>query len=264
MQRPKICAACGTQYPVNDAPEVCTICADDRQAVPPVEGQTWITRETLLREHSIQIRKLQSQVYELKIVPKFAIGQRALLILSEQGNILWDCFPLLDESTIEFIKSKGGLAAIAFSHPHYYSNMNEWAEAFDCPVYIHQKDEGWIMDKGSHVELWTGREKTLWDSMRLINIGGHFPGSSILHVPVLSAKGTVFCGDTLFIAPSMEHISLIYSAPNRIPLPRREVKRIKNRFEDIDFDTLYGFWSYQNLSTDVKEILEKSFEKYLR
>src|SRR5699024_8297664 len=124
-------------------------------------------------------------------------GQRALFILSNEGNILWDCFPLLTEGTVEFIKSKGGLDAIAFSHPHYYSNMNHWAETFNCPIYIHHKDEEWIMNKGSHVSLWEGYEKPLWDDMRLINIGGHFPGSSILRAPSLSEKGTIFYGDTL-------------------------------------------------------------------
>ena len=43
---------------------------------------------------------------------------------------MWDCIPQLDELTVQFIKSKGGLKGIAFSHPHYYSNMNEWAEAW--------------------------------------------------------------------------------------------------------------------------------------
>ena len=32
--------------------------------------------------------------------------------------------PLSDEPAIEFIKSKGGLKAIAFSHPHFYSDEN--------------------------------------------------------------------------------------------------------------------------------------------
>ncbi|MBA3647420.1 MAG: hypothetical protein H0W62_02540 [Chitinophagales bacterium] len=93
---------------------------------------------------------------------------------------------LLDEPARDFIKSKGGLKAIAISHPHYYSNMNDWAEMFDCPIYIHRSDEQWIMDKGSHISLWDGNEKSLWDEIRIINIGGHFPGSCIFQVPFLS------------------------------------------------------------------------------
>ena len=66
--------------------------------------------------------------------------------------------------------------------------MNDWAEVFDCPIHIHQSDEEWIVDQGKHVSLWDGSEQPLWDGMRIINIGGHFPGSSILHVPSLSQE----------------------------------------------------------------------------
>ena len=75
-------------------------------------------------------------LYELKMLPDFAIGQRCFLVMSPAGNILWDCIPLLNEAVITFIRSKGGLKAIAFSHPHYYSTMIDWAAAFNpCCCY---------------------------------------------------------------------------------------------------------------------------------
>jgi glyoxylase-like metal-dependent hydrolase (beta-lactamase superfamily II) len=262
MEPGKICNTCGTHYPSRIAVSICPICDDDRQYIPD-GGQTWTTHDQLLRTSSVRIMKINDKVYELEIKPVFAIGQRTFLILSDQGNILWDCIPLLNEAVIAFIKSKGGLKAIAFSHPHYYSNMNDWAEIFNCAIYIHQSDEQWIFDKGKHVTLWNGSEKSLWDGIRIINIGGHFPGSSVLHVPFLSRHGSVFCGDTLAIAPSKKHIAVMYSYPNRIPLPIQEVARIKKRFESITFDTLYGFYSDQNLSENVKEILKASMERYL-
>lgn len=259
----KICATCGTQYPPSNSREECPICNDDRQYIPE-GGQSWTTHEKLLSTSSVRIVKLIDNVYELEIKPTFAIGQRAFFIVSKQGNILWDCIPLLNEPTIEFIKSHGGLNAIAFSHPHYYSNMNYWAEIFDCPIYIHKKDEQFIMNRGSRVALWEGNEKAMWDGIRLINIGGHFPGSSILHVPFLSKDGSVFCGDTLAISPSKKHFAVMYSYPNRIPLPKNEIERIKKRLEEIPFDALYGFWSGQNVSQNVREILKRSMEVYLQ
>ena len=74
---------------------------------------------------------------------------------------------MLDELTLEFIKSKGGLKAIGFSHPHYYGNMNDWADAFKCPVYIHENDAIHIMVKGNHIKLWEGDELQLWDGMKI-------------------------------------------------------------------------------------------------
>lgn len=263
MNQQKICTACGTQYPpVNIAPELCTICMDDRQYIPE-KGQTWTTLDELAGSYSIIIKKLKDSLFELKMAPSFAIGQRAFLVVTPGGNILWDCISLLNEPTVEFIKSKGGLKAIAFSHPHYYTTMNEWAGVFDCPVYIHQKDEQWIMNKGSHISLWTGIEKGLWDGIRVINIGGHFPGSSILHVPFLSPGATVLCGDTFYISPSKKHMAVMYSYPNRIPLPLQEVQRIKNQMLQLPFDSMHGFYEFQDIYLNAKEILEISLGKYV-
>lgn len=261
MHVAKICTACGTHYPAGHTPALCPICADDRQYIPE-SGQRWTTHEELLQHHSVRIIPLTEKVYELTLVPGFAIGQRALLILSDEGNILWDCIPLLNEPTRAFIQSKGGLKAIAFSHPHYYSNMNDWAAAFDCPVYIHRDDASWIVVKDQRIHLWEGNERTLWKGMQLYHIGGHFPGSSLLHVPFLSKEGAIFCGDTLVLSPSGKHLSVMYSYPNRIPLPLAEMRRIRERLEGIAFDTYYGFYPFQNVTENVKGLLAESMNRY--
>jgi glyoxylase-like metal-dependent hydrolase (beta-lactamase superfamily II) len=257
-----ICCTCGTAYRLESVPEICSTCLDERQWVPQ-DGQAWTKPAELHKKHSVKINRIKDRLYELEINPMFAIGQRALLVLSDQGNILWDCIPMLDEMTIEFIKAKGGLKAIAFSHPHFYSNMNDWAEVFDCPIYIHKKDEPHIVAKGSHLHLWTGDEMLLWEGVRILNIGGHFEGSSILHVPFLSDEGSIICGDTLFLSPSKKHFSAVYSSPNRIPLPLAEMKRIKNRLDQIPFDTFYGYIKTQNLENEVKRILKESMARYV-
>ena len=169
---------------------------------------------------------------------------------------------MLDEPTIAFIKSKGGLKAIGFSHPHYYSNMNDWGAVFDCPVYIHENDTAHIMVKGNSIRLWCGNELALWNGMKIMLIGGHFAGSSILHVPFLSKEGAIICGDTLFLSPSKKHFSVFWSSPNRMPLSLTETKRIKQRLEAIPFDAFYGYQNIQNLEVDVKEIFEQSMQRY--
>jgi hypothetical protein len=62
--------------------------------------------------------------------PKFAIGQRALLLCTPEGNILWDCISLIDDATITLINGLGGLHAIAISHPHFYTTLVDWSHAF--------------------------------------------------------------------------------------------------------------------------------------
>src|SRR5580765_7551128 len=102
MEGSIICSTCGTAYPALSAPPTCIICLDERQWVPE-EGQLWTKTGELHRKHSIKLNRLQERLYELEINPTFAIGQRALFVLSGSGNVLWDCIPMLDELTTEFI-----------------------------------------------------------------------------------------------------------------------------------------------------------------
>ena len=258
----KVCFTCGTLYPPHYISNECIICNEERQYVPET-GQKWITQDNLLASYKNSIKRINDRLFQIEIEPRFAIGQRAFLVLSENGNILWDCIPLLDNKTIDFINSKGGLKAIAFSHPHYYSNMHDWAKTFDCPVYIHQSDEQHIVYKSTNIRLWEGEEMPLWDDLKLVNIGGHFEGSSVLMVSGLTEKGVMLCGDTMYQSPSKKHFAIMYSYPNRMPLPISEIKRIKDRLLKLDFDTVYGFYGYQNLEGSAKEVLENSFNRYL-
>lgn len=259
----KLCCTCGTSYPEDYHSNDCLICNEERQYVPE-EGQVWTTQGALSSTHKNKITKINDRLFEIVVEPKFAIGQRAFLVLSESGNVLWDCVPLLDEEITRFISSKGGLNAIAFSHPHYYSNMNDWAKAFDCPIYIHEADRRYIVDKSEQIKLWEGEEIPLWDDLKLVNIGGHFEGSSVLLISELSKNGTILTGDTIYLSPSKKHFAIMYSYPNRMPLPVSEIKRIKQRFDTLDFDSVYGFYSYQNLIGTAKELLEASIKRYLR
>lgn len=263
MNKEMICVGCGTQFRCcNSLPEFCPICSDDRQYVP--SGiQRWTTHEELANNHRNLIREIDAGLFELTLKPQFAIGQRALLVVAPGGNILWDCIPLLDKLTIEFIRSKGGIRSIAVSHPHFYSNMDEWAEVFGCRIHIHESDKEWVTSESDNISFWNGREMGLWNGMRIINVGGHFPGSSILHVPFLSTKGVVLCGDTFVVSPSKRHIAAMYSYPNKIPLPLSEVTRIRGQMQSLEFDTIHAWIDNQSIIGNAKLILEKSLAKYV-
>ncbi len=43
------------------------------------------------------------------------------------------------------VSALGGLKAIAISHPHYYSCMQDWAAEFKAPIYLHGDDRQWVM-----------------------------------------------------------------------------------------------------------------------
>src|SRR5215207_8227188 len=155
-----ICTTCGTQYAESEQPPAaCAVCEDDRQYVKAT-GQQWTTLERLRRTNRNSIRFEEPRLVGIGIEPQFAIGQRALLVRTPMGNVLWDCIPLLDLAVVEMVKAVGGISAIAISHPHYYSSMVEWSHAFDdVPIYLHAADQQWVMRSDKSIAFWDGETK---------------------------------------------------------------------------------------------------------
>ncbi len=87
MNKGRICATCGTKYPTSFTDNHCLICEDDRQYVP-LDEQKWTSSFELTQKHKVKIKQLKANLFELVVNPDFAIGQRAILVVSESGNIL--------------------------------------------------------------------------------------------------------------------------------------------------------------------------------
>jgi glyoxylase-like metal-dependent hydrolase (beta-lactamase superfamily II) len=157
---------------------------EPRQFVPP-EGHSFTSMKRISAKHKnrFETDPVDPRVISIFSEPQFAIGQRAVLIQTSNGNILWDCISLLDQETIDFIKSRGGLKAIAISHPHFYSSHLQWAREFECPVYLAREDEEWVnrVDvEGRRIFIGTPTLEILLGAT-FVKLGGHFPGSSMLH-----------------------------------------------------------------------------------
>ena len=133
-----ICVQCGAQFnQTAEPPPQCPICQDERQFVRH-GGQQWTTLQELALHHHNRFEEEAPQLLGIGTEPEFAIGQRALLVQSTAGNLLWDCISLLEDNTIAKVSAGGGIRAIAISHPHFYSSMVEWADCFDAEIYLHE------------------------------------------------------------------------------------------------------------------------------
>ncbi|WP_218824236.1 MBL fold metallo-hydrolase [Pontibacter ummariensis] len=227
-------------------------------------GQSWTTLKKLQITHANQFKKAELGLYEIWTAPDFGIGQRALLLQTPEGNILWDCISLLDEATVEIVEKLGGIKAIAISHPHYYSSMVEWAQAFDAPVYIHEKDREWIMRPDEHIQFWSGSTLALLGGTRLIHVGGHFPGSFVLHWPKgANGRGALLTGDILNVEMNRSQLSFMYSYPNHFPLPEKAILYIKDAMEGLAFDRIYSAWNRKVAYENGRQIFDTSVERYL-
>ncbi|HEY7620021.1 MAG TPA: MBL fold metallo-hydrolase [Solirubrobacteraceae bacterium] len=255
-----ICATCAAQFPDSDQPpEHCPICTDERQYLPE-GGQQWTTLDELAATHHNVVRE-DAELTGVSTEPWLAIGQRALLVPCDGGLVMWDCVTYFDDDAAAEIERRGGLKAIAISHPHYYSGMADWAARFDCPVVLHAADERWITRPDPAIELWEDEAKTLGDGVTLIHCGGHFAGGTVLH---WAAGNALLTGDIVQVIPDRTHVGFMYSYPNIIPLSESAVARIAQALEPYDYDVIYGAWWDRLVRRDAKGIVRRSAERYGR
>jgi glyoxylase-like metal-dependent hydrolase (beta-lactamase superfamily II) len=256
-----VCKACGTQYPPSEEPPAaCAICEDPRQYVPHDEGQVWLTWEQVVADHSVDIRD-EHGILGIGCTPSFAIGQRALLVKSAAGNVLWDCISYLDDAIVERVRGEGGLAAIAISHPHYYSAMVEWAHTFGCPVYLHEAERKWVMRPDPAIRFWGGETHELGGGVTLIRCGGHYEGAQVLY---WVERRALLSGDIVMVIPDRRFVSFMYSYPNLIPLPPSKVEKIAEALAPFPFDTIHGAWWDRVVAAEGSTIVRRSADRYVR
>lgn len=238
-----ICVTCGTQFAATDTPPAnCPICDDERQYIGH-DGQRWTALVELRAARHNEFREVEPGLLGIGTTPSFAIGQRALLVETPGGNILWDCLSLLDDATIAAVRARGGIAAIAISHPHYYAAMIEWAHAFDAPIYLHADERRWVMRPDPAVRFWEGETHALGDGATLIRCGGHYAGGQVLHWSAGAAgAGALLTGDIIQVVSDRRYVSFMYSYPNLIPLPATAIRRIVRAVAPYRYARIYGAW----------------------
>jgi glyoxylase-like metal-dependent hydrolase (beta-lactamase superfamily II) len=183
------------------------------------------------------------------------------------GNVLWNCVSLVDDGTVAEVGRRGGVAAIAISHPHFFTGVAEWSRAFGgVPVLLHADDRAWVTRPDGAIHLWEGetREVLPGSGLTLVRCGGHFPGSCVLHwAGGAGGAGALLTGDTITVVADRRWVSFMYSYPNLIPLGADAVRRIVAAVTPYPFDRLSGGWAGSVVATDAKGAVRRSAERYL-
>jgi hypothetical protein len=260
-----ICATCGAQYPpAAEPPAECAICLDERQYVG-WEGQAWTTLAELRAEQRADIRTEEPGLTGIGSKPGFAIGQRALLVETAEGNVLWDCLAPFDDEVVEAVRARGGIAAIAISHPHYYTTMADWSRAFDAPIHLPAADREWVTRPDDAIELFDGDRLDLPGGLTLLRLGGHYAGGTVLHWPAgADGRGALLSGDILQVVPDRRWVSFMRSYPNLIPLPAAKVEAMAAALEPWEFDRVYGAWFGRVIDADGHDAVRRSAARYVR
>jgi hypothetical protein len=260
-----ICATCGNHYPdARSAPDACVICEDERQWVPPA-GQRWTTLADLTAAgHLGDVRAVEPGLIGIGVDPPVAIGQRALLVTTTDGNLLWDPPGFIDQRAIQAVGDAGGLRAVTASHPHFYGAITEWSQAFDAEILLPEADAHWLTRPSAAVRRWSGALEVL-PGVTLVQCGGHFAGSAVVHwAHGAEGAGVLLSGDTIFVTPGEDRVTFVRSAPNRLPLPERAVRAVIDAVRPYRFDRIYGGWWEPVLRRGAAQAVEDSADRYIQ
>ena len=162
---------------------------------------------------------------------------------------------------VERVSAEGGLAAIAISHPHYYSSMVEWAHAFGCAVYVHEAERKWVMRPDASIRFWSGETHELGGGLTLVRCGGHFEGGQVLH---WAEREALLSGDIVQVIPDRRYVSFMYSYPNLIPLSPSKVRRIADALAPFRFEAIYGAWWDRFIPAGGSTVVRRSADRYVR
>jgi glyoxylase-like metal-dependent hydrolase (beta-lactamase superfamily II) len=257
-----VCATCGNHFP-DPRPDVCVVCADERQWLPP-GGQRWTTlAELAAAGHRSDVRAVEPGLTGIGADPPVAIGQRSLLVATDAGNVLWDPSGFIDDAAVAAVRGAGGLSFVTASHPHFYGAVAEWADAFGAEILVPADDAAWLRTWGQQVRTWSGGLEVL-PGVTLIQCGGHFPGSAVLHwASGADGRGVLLSGDTIFVTPGEDRVTFVWSAPNRLPLSEAAVTGVWEAVRPYRFDRIYGGWWTPVLRADARETVRRSALRYI-
>src|SRR2546429_7311254 len=147
-----VCATCGNHFS-DPRPDVCVVCADERQWLPP-GGQRWTTLADLAAAgHSCDVREVEPGLTGIGADPPVAIGQRSLLVTTPAGNVLWDPSGFIDDAAVAAVRALGGLSFVSASLPLFYGAIAEWAGAFGAEILGSAGDAAWLLPGPSDLVL---------------------------------------------------------------------------------------------------------------
>ncbi len=255
-----ICRTCAVEHA--ERPDVCAICADERQWVPAT-GQAWTTlAELTAAGERLVLEELEPDLFGLSSEPSVGIGQQAKIVRTPAGNLLWDPPGYVDDDAVARVRALGPVVAIAASHPHMFGVQVAWSRALGgVPVLVAEADAHWVARPDPVIETWTGEREVL-PGVVLSQPGGHFPGSAVVHWAAgADGRGVLLSGDTIFANPDRTSVSFMRSYPNRIPLSAAVVLRVAEHVARRPFERLYN--NFEGVvPADARQVVLRSAQRH--
>jgi len=140
----------------------------------------------------------------------------------------------------------------------------EWARAFGAEILVPAADADWLQaGPDVRVRTWSGGLEPV-PGVTLVQCGGHFPGSAVLHwASGADGRGVLLSGDTIFVTPGEDRVTFVWSAPNRLPLSEAAVTGVWDAVRPYRFDRIYGGWWTPVLRSGAWDTVQRSAARYI-
>jgi hypothetical protein len=79
-----------------------------------------------------------------------------------------------------------------------------------------------------------------------------------------ASRSTLLSGDIVQVIPDRTFVGFMWSYPNLVPLPAREVERIATALEPWPFERILGAWWDRLVPANGSEVVRRSAERYVR
>lgn len=254
------CALCGVERDGSSLPDLCPVCADERQ-YPPADGvQRWVDPAAFTGR--IDVVEREPGLWGLNVSDGVGIGQQAKVVVTDAGTVMFDAPAAITADAVDAVRALGPLRAIIPSHPHMFGLQSLWSSALDdVPVCVSAADKEWLGFRPEALQLWDGVLEPV-PGVVASQPGGHFPGSSVVHLAGADGAGTLLSSDTIFVNPDRRTASFMRSFPNRLPLSPAVVERIVAHVDRYAYERLYGNFDAR-IPADAKARVQESARRHI-
>lgn len=129
------------------------------------------------------------------------------------------------------------------------------------PVLVSEADADWVQRPDPAIKTWSGRYEVA-PGLTLHQLGGHFPGSSVVHWTAgAGGKGVLLISDTIQANPDRASVTFLRSYPNRIPLSPAVVERMTHAVTQLQFDRVYDNFG-RPIEADAAAVVARSADRY--
>ena len=257
-----ICATCAVESA--EQPDVCAICADERQWVP-ASGQRWTTLDELRAQgYRAHLEELEPDLYAITSSPSAGIGQQSKLVVTPEGSLLWDPIGFLDDDGGRADPARSARSARS---PRATRTCTASRSSGAAPWATRPCSSPRPTPAGSTAPTPSSRrgrgEREVLPGVTLSQPGGHFPGSAVAHWAAgADGKGVLLSGDTIFANPDRQSVAFMRSYPNHLPLSGAVARRVADHVDRLEFDRLYG--NFANvIAADAKEVVRRSADRHI-